>query len=56
MKLRFFNVIRGHFLWSFHNLIAHPLSEILYLIGLRKASNWLHDWSVPNHKQNEGRG
>lgn len=47
---------RQHFRWSLHNLVAHPLSELAYLIGLRKLSDWLHDASVPKHKAGEGRG
>ena len=43
------------FWWFIHNMIAHPLSEILYLIGLRRASYWVHDETVPLHKDN-GRG
>lgn len=47
---------RAHFRWSIHNLVAHPLSEVAYLLGLRKLSDWLHDASVPKHKSGEGRG
>ena len=49
-------VTREHFRWSIHNLLAHPLSEIAYLVGLRKLSDWLHDASVPKHPSGEGRG
>lgn len=47
---------REHFRWTLHNLVAHPLSEIAYLIGLRKLSNWLHNSSIPKHKEGTGRG
>lgn len=38
--------------WWFHNLFAHPMSEILYWAGAvwrpcRAASAWLHDATVP---------
>ena len=36
-----------HFRWSIHNLLAHPLSEIAWIFGFRKASDWLHDKSIP---------
>ena len=40
--------------WPIHNLIAHPLSEIVYWIirpsGKTRAddiSNWIHDITIP---------
>jgi hypothetical protein len=39
--------IKDHFSWTFHNLVAHPASEILHLVGLSKASEWLHDTTIP---------
>lgn len=42
--------------WAIHNVIAHPLSELFYWIGLRSASNWIHDATVPEHNAGEGRG
>ena len=47
---------KDHFRWSFHNLIGHPLSEILWLIGLKNLSNKLHDSTIPEHLPEEGRG
>lgn len=47
---------KEHFRWSIHNLVAHPLSEIAFLVGLRKLSDWLHDASIPNHDLGTGRG
>lgn len=49
-------VMATQFWWAVHNLIAHPLSEILYWFGLQQASNWIHDKTVPEHKPGEGRG
>ena len=46
----------GPFKWTLHNMVAHPLSEIIYLIGLREASNWLHDITIPEHDTGTGRG
>jgi hypothetical protein len=43
--------------WAPHNLIAHPVSEVIYLLTGREAfGNWLHDATVPAHKKGEGRG
>lgn len=33
--------------WTLHNLIAHPLSEVLYQLGARELSNAVHDQTVP---------
>ena len=56
------------FIWSIHNVIAHPLSEIFYISGyvgiqkfdrgdrLIKLGNWIHDITIPHHKSGEGRG
>ncbi len=44
------------FQWTAHNLIAHPLSEILFQIGLGDWSNRLHDWTFPEHEAGSGRG
>jgi len=35
------------FKWAPHNVIAHPLSEILFQLGCREASVWVHDITVP---------
>jgi len=42
---------KKHFRWSIHNLVAHPLSEVAWLVGLRKLSNWIHDKSIPTQPQ-----
>jgi hypothetical protein len=44
------------FQWTAHNLIAHPLSEILFQIGLVDWSNRIHDWTIPQHDPGTGRG
>ena len=42
--------------WAPHNLIAHPLSELLFQLGFEDAGNRLHDWTVPLHDAGTGRG
>lgn len=37
----------GRFSWSLHNLIGHPLMELLYLVGLNSAAHWAHDLTIP---------
>lgn len=46
----------GRFSWTLHNVIAHPLSELLYLIGYEDLGNKIHDATIPKHKRGEGRG
>ncbi len=42
--------------WTLHNLIARPLSEVMYLFGFQNLSNRLHDATIPDHLPGEGRG
>jgi len=46
--------------WPVHNLIAHPLSEIVHWITApffgSKISGWVHDATIPRHKPGQGRG
>jgi len=42
--------------WSVHNLLAHPLSELLFQVGLRRWSDKVHDITVPDHEAGTGRG
>ncbi len=44
------------FRWTLHNLIAHPLSEILFQVGLGSWGNFIHDWTIPAHEPGTGRG
>ena len=50
--------------WTVHNIISHPVSEVLYLIclpfvGREKAENisgWIHDVTLPDQVRGTGRG
>jgi hypothetical protein len=33
--------------WAIHNLVAHPLMEILHWFGCDDWGEWLHDRTVP---------
>ena len=48
--------MRSRFAWTFHNIVAHPLSEVLYQIGAEAAGNAIHDATVPTHERGGGRG
>ncbi len=43
-------------MWTLHNLVAHPLSELLFQVGLRRWSDAVHDLTVPEHEPGTGRG
>lgn len=33
--------------YTFHNLLGHPVMELLYLVGLTKAARAVHDGTLP---------
>ncbi len=33
--------------WAFHNLVAHPVMQLLVWLGFRRAGLWVHDVTVP---------
>lgn len=35
------------FQWSIHNIIGHPIAEILHLVGLDNLSQQVHDLTLP---------
>ena len=35
------------FKWTAHNIVAHPLSEVLFQLGCREAAEWVHDIPAP---------
>ena len=56
MLRRLIDRLPVRFKWTIHNLVAHPLSELVYQIGFEQASNQIHDATVPTHKRGTGRG
>ena len=44
------------FQWTLHNVIAHPLSELVYQLGWEDLSHRIHDRTVPVHEKGTGRG
>lgn len=42
--------------WAVHNIVAHPLSEVLHQFGFKNLSNQLHDVTIPPHEEGTGRG
>lgn len=39
--------LKNHFKWTPHNLVAHPISEILHLVGFNRLGERLHDVTIP---------
>ena len=46
----------GRYKWTIHNVIAHPLSEVFYLLGYSQLGNKIHDITIPEHIRGQGRG
>lgn len=42
--------------FTFHNLVGHPVSEVLYLLGFEQLSNRVHDQTYPKRFQGDARG
>jgi len=36
--------------WALHNLVGHPLMQLLAFVKLYKAAMWVHDVTVPKPK------
>lgn len=43
------NCLPEKYRWTAHNLVGHPLSEVLHLMGSRRWSKWAHDVTLPFH-------
>jgi hypothetical protein len=43
----FINKLPTKFQWTLHNVIAHPLMELLHLLGFTKLGNKIHDSTLP---------
>jgi hypothetical protein len=41
-------------MWAVHNLIAHPVGELFYWIGLGRYANWFHDATIPKVSEAQG--
>ena len=59
----FINKLPESLKWVPHNMLAHPLSEIFYILSclygsvrFRKIGDHIHDITLPDHTPGEGRG
>jgi len=44
---------KNKFAYTIHNLIAHPLMEILHLLGMTEIGNKIHDYTLPRNHEEE---
>ena len=35
------------FQWTAHNLVGHPVMEVLFQVGALEASEWVHEATTP---------
>lgn len=47
------NKLPEKYKWTIHNLIAHPISEIIHLLGNTNLANKIHDCTIPDEDLNE---
>lgn len=44
---------KDKYIYTIHNLVAHPLMEIFHLLGMTEIGNKIHDYTLPKeHKRN----
>ena len=48
MIKKIINILPIKYKWTIHNLIAHPLSEIVHLFGNTDIANKIHDCTIPD--------
>lgn len=42
--------MRVKIMWAVHNIIGHPIMEILRILGLKRLGDWVHDSTLPAQK------
>lgn len=47
MLQRFIDFLPPYLRWTIHNLIGHPLSEVVHLLGFTEFGNRIHDGTLP---------
>ncbi len=45
-----FTRLPERFRYTFHNLVAHPLTEVLFQVGLKKTGDVVHIMTTPYEK------
>lgn len=47
------NKLPEKYKWTIHNLIAHPISEIIHLLGNTNLAAKIHDCTIPDEDLSE---
>lgn len=47
------NKLPKKYKWTIHNLIAHPISEIIHLLGNTNLATKIHDCTIPDEDLSE---
>ena len=47
------NKLPDRFKWTIHNIIGHPLSEILFQFGFANTADIIHDSTTPHEEEDE---
>lgn len=45
------NKLPKKYRWTIHNLIAHPLMEIVHILGATELGNKIHDITAPSDEE-----
>ena len=54
--MKIINKLPERFQWTIHNMIAHPMMEVLYQLGFDRLSTKVHDCTMPSNDQNDNNG
>jgi len=44
---KFLSNLPVRYRWTIHNLVGHPVAEVLGLLGLQRLADVVHDGTVP---------
>jgi hypothetical protein len=51
--MKIINKLPERFQWTIHNMIAHPIMEVLYQFGFDQLSAKVHDCTVPHQHDDD---
>ena len=50
-QIKIINKLPKRFQWTLHNIVAHPLMELAYQLGLEELSVKIHDSTMPTDSE-----
>lgn len=51
--MKIINKLPKRFQWTVHNVIAHPIMEVLYQFGFDQLSSKVHDFTIPDQQDDD---